>query len=293
MKRIIIILFFILLPIPLISRDLKELEEIINSILVDEIEEEKEIVDSMDNENETIKKNIQSNISLNKSEKDIRDSKPISVSTSDKVLLETGLQLINIRQFESALDKFNDLKTGYPQSPYIDNAKIWSAKAYIELNKYNEAIRELSSISDNSGEYPSSLFYIGETEANMNHNERAIEFYYKVALQFPEHHLADNALLRISNIFIDNNNGIQALETLMKLIKYYEHRETIDDTYFLLAKVFERDPVFKDYEITRKIYKLFLRKAKKEKDLNFHNSPLIGRIELELNSIEKILRLGN
>ena len=123
----------------------------------------------------------------------------------------------------------------------------------------------LNTINQESGEYPSALFFSGEIYLKKGDETGAIEYFYKVASLFHEHELADDSLIAISTIYLKNNKGNQALEAAIKVIKNYEKRETIDDAYFLMAQVFEKDAMLKDFGIARRIYKIFIKKADSEK----------------------------
>jgi len=204
----------------------------------------------------------------------------------DEIMLRTAIQLYNTDLIEAALVKFRELKSKYPQSPFKDAAVVWTGKILYQQNRLPEALREFTSIGEDSGEYPSALYYIGETHYKSGNLPGSIEFLYKTFSQFPEHEKADDALLLIGNIYLRAKKGNQALEAAVKMIKYYPDRDTIDDAYYLLGKVFEKDPEFRDFEKARKIYGIFIKKAGVEKDPHFSNSPLLPRVERDLRFIE-------
>lgn len=103
---------------------------------------------------------------------------------------------------------------------------------------------------------------------------------------FPDHELADDSLIAIAKLYCKNNKGNQSLEAAIKVIKNYGKRETIDDAYFVIAQVFEKDAMLKDIGIARKIYKIFLKKAGVEKAPFFYNSPLLSKVKKNLKDIE-------
>ncbi|MDY6933154.1 MAG: hypothetical protein SVZ03_02900 [Spirochaetota bacterium] len=290
MKRIsAILLFCIIFSTPSYSRDMRGLEDIIKSILDSEIE------GSIEEKEEETKKPLgeesSSQYMTNRADNEKMEEKKeqISIPSLDRTLLETGLELFNAHNYDHALSKFKELKMKYPQSPLMDSSTIWIAKIYIDTNKWDDARDELLSISENSGEYPTAVFQMGEIEMKRGYPSAAIEFYYRVSSQFPNHHLADDALLVLGNIYINEKKGNKALQTLMRLIKYYRDRETIDDAYFYLGKLFERDLMLRDFEIAIKLYKLFLKKSNEERALHFRYSPLKERVEGNLKQLEAIL----
>lgn len=221
-------------------------------------------------------------------EDDKREKVEIPTAPSpDMMLLKTGIQLFNLSQLEAALKKFNEVKTKYPQSSLRDIATIWTGKINLKLNRTDDAIKEFSSISENSGEYPSALYHLGEAELRIDSKTKAIEYYYKLSSQFPEYKFADKALIELTKIYISEGKGDQSLESAVKIIKQYPDRDTIDDAYYYVGKIFESDPHLKDVEIARKIYKIFLRKAGDVEEKHFWNSPLKGRVKRDLRYLEE------
>ena len=222
----------------------------------------------------------------------LEDTKKEKVETPtapspDMMLLKTGIQLFNSSLPEAALNKFSELRTKYPQSQLRDIATIWSGKINLRLNRINNAVKEFNSINENSGEYPSALYYLGEAELIMDSKTKAIEYFYKLSSQYPEYELADKALINLTKIYLSEGKGDQSLESAVKIIKYYSDRDTIDDAYYFIGKVFEKDPHLKDIEIARKIYRIFLDKARDDRDKHFWNSPLKRRVQSDLKYIEE------
>jgi outer membrane protein assembly factor BamD (BamD/ComL family) len=210
-----------------------------------------------------------------------------TASSPDMMLLKTGIQLFNSSLPEAALNKFNELRTKYPQSSLRDIATIWSGKINLRLNRTDNAVKEFNSISEDSGEYPSALYHLGEAELIMDSKTKAIEYFYKLSSQYPEYELADKALINLTKIYLSEGKGDQSLESAVKIIKYYSDRDTIDDAYYFIGKIFEKDPHLKDIEIARKIYRIFLDKAKDDRNKHFWNSPLKGRVKSDLKYIEE------
>jgi predicted negative regulator of RcsB-dependent stress response len=277
MKKLITITILLFSAIPLWAMESKELEEIIKSII--------------DSNSYLTEKKVQpsgkSGADLSAVEK-VKEgrNKSVSFPSADEALLKSGIQLFEASLFANSRQKLEELKTKYPDSPYKDIASIWLSKILIELNNLNEAILMLNSISPESGEYPSALFFTGEIYLRKGDESGAIENFFKVASLFQEHELADDALIAISKLYLKNNKGNQALEAAIKVIKNYEKRETIDDAYFLMAQVFEKDAMLKDVGIARRLYKIFIKKATIEKAPFFYNSPLLSRVKNNLSNIE-------
>jgi TolA-binding protein len=276
----------VLLVLPLYSKDFNKTEEIINTLLSQSEGKEKVPPKIPVTGNKT-------GIKSTKEEKEETEKKPAGMSSPDEILLKTGIQLYNSNLLDHAGDKFRELARDYPRSPYLDSARIWLSRIHVKRYRYDEAIKELSEIKSDSGEYPMALYNTGYCHMVKGDEIKSIEFFHRVSSRFPEHQLADNAILYSGKIFLRNGKGDQALEAAIKLTKFYGQRETADDAYYLLGKIYEKDPLLKDPEMVRTIYRKFLQKADSG-DPVFNRSPLKVRVKKDLRYIEKnYFRLGN
>ncbi len=286
MIKILSVLSVLFLVVPLYSKDFNKTEEIINTLLKNREETEKAPVKVPAPAEKTGKEPVEE-------EKEAADKKPAGMSSPDEILLKTGIQLYNSNLLDHAGDKFRELARDYPRSPYLDSSRIWLSRISIKKYRYDNAIKELSEIKSDSGEYPMALYNTGYCHMVKGNEIKAIEFFHRVSSRFPDHQLADNAILYSGKIFLRNRKGDQALESAIKLVKFYGSRETADDAYYLLGKIYEKDPLLKDPEMVRTIYRKFLKKADSG-DPVFKRSPLIVRVKKDLRYIEKnYFRLGN
>ncbi len=208
------------------------------------------------------------------------------MSGKDASVYKSALQLYENGFYDAALVKFNDIIKNYPDSKFIDFSRICAGRIYIKQYKYDEAIKEFDSIKETSGEYPSSLYYKAEAFRYKGDKVSSIEFYQKFASEYPQDKLAPNSILNAGKLYMNNKQGAQALEAAIKLIKEYPDRDTIDDAYYLIAKIYEKDPALKDVETARKYYKLFLKKAANNEKY-FFDSPLLPAIKRDLEHLEK------
>ncbi len=282
MKTILIIYTIILFSTATSGKDFSKTEDIINNILKETPSETSKDPGT----GEKMKKEPPEKSAGRSEKNDAEEKYSARVSTEDEVLLKTGIQLYKSELFTHARKKFKDLVLKFPQSPYSSSAKLMLGRIDLKEHKYKEAILQFASIDKDSGEYPAALFNLGNCYRFIGRKIKSIEYFELVSSQFPQHELADNALLNTGKIFLSIGKGNQALEPTVKLIKYYKTRETIDDAYYLLAKIFEKDKKLKDPEIVRKIYKKFLKKAGSG-EAPFKNSPLKKRVERDLKYIEK------
>ncbi|MCL1834324.1 MAG: tetratricopeptide repeat protein [Leptospirales bacterium] len=281
MKKLIII--FLLINSMAYAKDYHRTEEIINSILSEENDESHKKIDPPikkpeENRGKTGKDKPQNN------QDDAK--KNSAMSGKDEVLLKTGIQFYESGLLDHSLARFEDLIKNYPSSPFVNNARMWTGRIYLKKYKYDEAIKQFDDIKEQSGEYPASLYYKAEVYKYKSDSINAIDFYQKVYASYPEHELADKAIINTGKLYLNSGKGYQALESAIRIIRYYNDRDTIDDAYYLIAKVYEKDPMLKDMEISRKFYRIFIKKADQNQK-HFTDSPLLETVKKDLQYIEK------
>jgi len=266
-KKIFILIFILIITYGY-SKDFQKTEEIINSIL----KEEGETAGSKDNISTENQSQIEKSTEKEQGVEDTNNektgdaateesAKKTAMSGNDEILLKTGIQLYESGLYEHSLQRFNDILKNFPSSRFIDSAKMWSGKIYLRKYDYDNALKEFSSVGEKSGEYPAALFYKGESLRIKGNTVAAIENYQKVSSSFPENELADNSILITGKLYLNSGKGYQSLESALKIIRYYKDSESVDDAYYLIAKIYEKDPLLKDIELSRKFYRAFLKKA--------------------------------
>jgi len=278
------VIIILMLSMPLLAKDSNRTEDIINNILSETPEKQSVKPPAGDLKKPEGDKKPDEKPQPEKKTAPKKDS-PV-VSNAEEVLLKTGIQFYNSGLYPHSMKNFRELVDKYPQSPHRDSARVWIGKILIKQYNYDEAIKEFSSVPDGSGEYPLALFMMAESNMLKRDYISAIEYYQRVFSRFPEHELADNALLNMGRLYLNTQKGTQALDATTKLIKYYKNRETIPDAYYLLGRIFEKDPTLKDYETARKVYKLFIKKAESGVE-PFSKSPLTKRVKADLLYLEK------
>lgn len=276
----LITLFILVHFTSLNARDYKKAEDMINSILSEESdvnsrEQSEEEAASIKSDRETTAEE----------EKQERRRVP-AMAGKDAVLLKNGIQLFNSGMMDSSFAAFNDIINNYPGSPFTDSARVWSGRIMLGKNQYDDAIGQFSSVGDNSGEYPAALFYTGEAFRYKGDLNRAIETLKKLYNSYPENEFSDKAMLISGKLYLQLNRGYQALESALGIINNYSDRDTVDDAYYMMAKIYERDPVLKDFETARRIYRTFLAKAGRNEKY-FRESPLLDTVKRDLDNLEK------
>ncbi|HOA08089.1 MAG TPA: tetratricopeptide repeat protein [Spirochaetota bacterium] len=209
-----------------------------------------------------------------------------SPASEDKAVLESGIMLYNSSNFAASIEKFKQLKEKFPQSIYLDMANQWLARAYMKSGNNKDAFASLDLIPQTSGEFPAALFLSGQIFFAMKDYVNASERFHRVASQFPSHDLADDALINLSKTNLFQGNGNLAVDNLLNVIKNYSDREMVDDAYYNLAKVYEKDKMLRDLEKARSLYRKFIEKSDSGEQF-FSNSPLKDRVKRDLADIDK------
>jgi len=302
------LIYALLVPLALYAKDYREQKEIIDSILNEgpaKTSERKDQSAAKDDKAKTaadVKDKKDSAVKTDsaqkketpeaapdkspKTEKGEKKEKTFTTTSADEALMKTGIQFYHNGMFAHSLKVFNELLAKFPQSQYRDVSRIWIGKIHINLHRYDKALAEFTAIREDSGEYPAAMYHTGECHMLKGEAVKAIEFYQNVYSRYPDKEIAAKSLLNSARLYLDIQKGAQAMETAVRLIKSYPKSETIDDAYYLLGKIYEKDAELKDIEIAKKIYKAFLKKAKAGEE-HFKNSPLRKRVEQDLKYLEK------
>lgn len=223
---------------------------------------------------------------VNRKTADTKQDTAPKVTTEEEVLLRTGVDFYKNGLYDASLRKFQELGAKFPKGALKESAGFWTGKVMVKLYRYDDAIREFSAVTPESGDYQASLFFIGECYQMKGDRITSIEYYQKVYSLFPARDLADKALLNIGRLYLEQQKGPQALDSAVRLVKEYKDRDTVDDAYYLMGKIYEKDPRLKDVETARRIYRQFMKKA--ESEPQFANSPLKKKVAEDLARIEKM-----
>lgn len=294
MKKIIL-LILLLSVTATYAKDFHKTEDMIDTILKEESEsssvkkENPPAGENISGENSSAEKEKAAGEEKDETQPADNEEQPVkntAMSGNDEILLKTGIQLYESGMYDHALVRFNDIIKNFPTSKFIDSARMWSGRIYIRKYDYDNAIKEFDSIGEKSGEYPAALFYKGESLRIKGDKVAAIENYQKISSTWPDNELADNSILLTGKLYLSSGKGYQSLESALRIIRSYKDTESVDDAYYLIAKIYEKDPVLKDIEMSRKFYRAFLKKADSGQK-HFADSPLKEVVKKDLEYLDK------
>ena len=285
MKRYILTFLIIACSFSVQSKDFNKTEEMIDTILSEEsgsaVKQDKEQTEQQAGDEAAVTTGGETG-----TQDDAASAGKNTMSGKDESIYKIAIQLYNTGYYDHSLAKFNEIISNHGDSKFLDNAHVWAGRIYIKKYKYDDAIKEFDSVRDISGEYPASLFYKAEAYRYKGDKISSIEFYQKYASEYPGNPLAPYSILNAGKLYLSNKQGTQSLEAAIKLIKNYPESDTIDDAYYLIAKIYEKDPVLKDVESARKYYKIFLKKASNNEKF-FFDSPLLPAVKRDMEHLEK------
>ena len=285
MKKYLLALLIITFSTGVQSKDFNKTEEMIETILSEEsgsaVKQQTEQVDLQQADDTTTSTENETG-----TEEDAASSRKNSMSGKDESIYKTAIRLYETGYYDHSLAKFNEIISSYSDSKFLDNAHIWAGRIYIKKYKYDDAIKEFDSVRDTSGEYPASLFYKAAAYRYKGDKISSIEFYQKYASEYPGDPLAAYSILNAGKLYLGNKQGTESLEAAIRLIKNYPDSDTIDDAYYLIAKIYEKDPVLRDVESARRYYRIFLKKAANNEKY-FSDSPLLPAVKRDMEQLEK------
>jgi TolA-binding protein len=130
-------------------------------------------------------------------------------------------QLAAIAGVDNVSDKIRLLKeliVRYPQSPYVLNSKMSLADAYMEGERFRDALPVLEDLLQNTGtaEQPGLLFKTAVVYYNLDENEKALSYYQRLFEQYPGSAEAADALEELKAVYVDLGRATEYTTYLKK-----------------------------------------------------------------------------
>lgn len=228
---------------------------------------------------------------------------------NDYILLQSGT-IHGIKQnYSESRNNFTALIQNYPKSPYRDEALFQRAQFEIEQGNYQAAVDGLSQLireSSNSKFLPYAFMRRASSYYNLKQYDRTVADYAMVIRQFPNHPLAQEALLPLQDALSvagrsaefdsylaafkranPDNKGLEAIEfetaknaffdqqyptavvTLNNFINAYPQSSRLQEARYYVAESYYR---MKDYKKALPLYEMLAQ------DKNFNmGSRVVGR----------------
>jgi len=151
----------------------------------------------------------------------------------DYATLEKAILLGGMNKPKEKLNILTNFDLKFPNSIYLNEARMELADTYINQENFQEAIAPLSKITldkNASSFYPQAYYKLGLVYFNLDKNEVALQNFRELYTNYPKSAETDNALEIIRNIFIEDQKPelfVQFMTDFGKPLSYSEQDSLI------------------------------------------------------------------
>ncbi len=114
-----------------------------------------------------------------------------------------AFQLMKQRQFDQAIDAFNQLVANYPNGAYTPNAFYWLGELYLaehQLEKARQYFAQVVNLYPDHQKVPDALYKLGVVYDQLGDKDRSREYLNKVVKQYPQSSAAGLAQTYLSDL---------------------------------------------------------------------------------------------
>jgi tetratricopeptide (TPR) repeat protein len=158
---------------------------------------------------------------------------------ADYAKFQKGIVLGVVGQRAEKMAIMQSLINAVPASSFIYDARYEMALAYIEEDKYQQAITMLMPLSaayENNSLVPKAWMKIGFCYQQMNLDEKAMEAYRHVVVEYPASDERMSALDALKGLFVDNNRPEAYAQLLKENNIAVSDDNSLDSTYYNAAE---------------------------------------------------------
>jgi TolA-binding protein len=159
----------------------------------------------------------------------------LSWSYADYAFLQKATLLGGIGKVNEKIKMLTNFESGFPNSTYINDARMELADTYVSQEKFQDAIAPLTKISlDKSATqfYPQAFYKLGIVYFNLDKNIIALSTFKDLYASYPNSTESDNAIEYIRNIFIED----QTPELYVQFMNDYGHPLTVNEQDSLIFR---------------------------------------------------------
>ena len=152
---------------------------------------------------------------------------------SDYALFQKAM-IAGIKSSANKIKTLNDLTRQYPQSSLVNDVNMEIANTYIADEKFRDAIPYLEKVWNAPGAgglKPAIYLKMGLCYYNSDNNKQALDNYLALIQQFPQSPEADEALIFIKNIYVEEGRPNDYVELMRKNGKAISVTEADSLTY--------------------------------------------------------------
>jgi len=159
----------------------------------------------------------------------------LSWSYADYAFLQKATILGGIGKVSEKIKMLLNYESNYPNSTYINDARMELADTYVSQEKFQDAIAPLSKITlDKSATqfYPQAFYKLGIVYFNLDKNQMALTTFKDLYASYPNSTESENAIEYIRNIFIED----QTPELYVQFMNDYGHPLTTNEQDSLIFR---------------------------------------------------------
>jgi len=116
---------------------------------------------------------------------------PVSrYSKSIKVRYDRGLAHFNQRQYDKAVEIFQQILSENRSNYLSDNSQYWIGESYYQLKDYRKALNEFARILEfkNTNKIKDATFMMAKCHEKLNESNAALKIYRRILTEFPNYH---------------------------------------------------------------------------------------------------------
>jgi len=159
----------------------------------------------------------------------------LSWSYADYAFLQKATILGGIGKVSEKIKMLLNYESNYPNSTYINDARMELADTYVSQEKFQDAIAPLAKITlDKSATqfYPQAFYKLGIVYFNLDKNQMALTTFKDLYASYPNSTESENAIEYIRNIFIED----QTPELYVQFMNDYGHPLTTNEQDSLIFR---------------------------------------------------------
>ena len=159
----------------------------------------------------------------------------LSWSYADYAFLQKAIILGGIGKVNDKIKLLINYESNYPNSTYINDARMELADTYVSQEKFQDAIAPLTKITlDKSATqfYPQAYYKLGIVYFNLDKNQMALTTFKDLYASYPNSTESENAIEYIRNIFIED----QTPELYVQFMNDYGHPLTTNEQDSLIFR---------------------------------------------------------
>ncbi|MDD4156063.1 MAG: tetratricopeptide repeat protein [Candidatus Cloacimonetes bacterium] len=194
-----------------------------------------------------------------------------------------------------ALEKFEDIQNFYPDSPYLAESIIYSAKIKFELNKKQEAFTTLRDFIQNveyKESHPKALIELSNMFLSEKDYLQAQTYLTMLITKYPDSKDFAEAYLMLGKTYLDNENYNESLNVFLQLNKSkVSKRYLLDAKYFIALSYFNLADYQKAYDYIKILEKQEFRTDKLQEQNVLYARVIaeMGRYEDAIEALETIV----